>query len=108
MARVYSFTELKDDGISAGAMKIRNLGHRKTFMKIDAETVGKFTAYALSGICLKARYSGASGLCEFPGRTFFRRVLFGIIFPEYVLNQSAVFGDGGFSGKYQLTGRLLE
>jgi hypothetical protein len=54
------------------------------------------------------QYARESGLLKFPGQLFFRNVLFGVVFPTDILNQSAVFGDCGSSGENQLTGRLLE
>ena len=43
MARVYSFTKLKEDGIGAGAVKIRNTGHSKALVLINDRTVGECT-----------------------------------------------------------------
>ena len=43
MASVFYFTELKDDGINAGVVKLRNSGHSKALVQIDCETVGECT-----------------------------------------------------------------
>jgi len=37
------FTELKDDGIGAGAVKIRNSGHSRAIIRIDGGNVGECT-----------------------------------------------------------------
>ncbi len=42
-AEILYFTELKDDGIGAGAMKIRNSGHSKALVMIDGATAGECT-----------------------------------------------------------------
>ena len=42
-ASVLYFTELKDDGIGAGAVKIKNSGHSKAIVRIDEATVGECT-----------------------------------------------------------------
>ena len=43
MASALYFTELKDDGIGAGAVKIRNSGHSKAIIRIDGANVGECT-----------------------------------------------------------------
>ena len=42
-ASVFYFTELKDDGIGAGAVKIKNPGHSKALVTIHGKTVGECT-----------------------------------------------------------------
>ena len=42
-ASVLYFTELKDDGIGAGAVKIRNSGDTRAIVRIDGGTVGECT-----------------------------------------------------------------
>ena len=42
-ASVLYFTELKGDGIGAGAMKIKNSGHSKAIIRIDGGNVGECT-----------------------------------------------------------------
>ena len=44
-AEILYFTELKDDGIGAGAVKIRNSGHSKALVKIDGTVVGECTIF---------------------------------------------------------------
>lgn len=42
-ASVFYFTELKEDGIGAGPVKIKNSGHTKALVRIDGNTVGDCT-----------------------------------------------------------------